>query len=126
MLPTEAGEQHWNSIALSAAKQMTTVETQTTSYYAAHDDQADCHTSTRMAMTTRSRCRRRLTRSPIPFIQPYLWRSKACPWAAVVASTMVASASTHGLVTFPRMVQGARRIRGLRRIRLTFPAFAKV
>src|SRR5262245_18972137 len=33
-------------------------------------------------MTTRSRCRRRLHRSPIPFIQPYLWRSKACPWAA--------------------------------------------
>jgi hypothetical protein len=72
-----------------------------------------------MAMTTRSRCIIRLHRSPIPLSQPYLWRSKACPCAAVVASTRLASASTQGPITFPRMVQGARRIRGLRRIRFT-------
>jgi len=39
MLPTEAGEQHWNSIALSAAKQVTTVATQPASITASHDDQ---------------------------------------------------------------------------------------
>jgi hypothetical protein len=86
----------------------------------------DRHASNRMAVTTRSRCRRRLKRSPIPFIQPYLRCSKACPWAAVVASTMVASASIQGPITVPHMVQGARRIRGWRQIRLTFPAFARV
>jgi hypothetical protein len=79
----------------------------------------DRHASNRMAMTTRSRCRRRLNRSPIPFIQPYFCRSKACPCAAVVASTMVASASIHRPVTVPRMVQGAIRIRGWRCIRFT-------
>ena len=84
------------------------------------------HTGNRMTMTTRSRCLRRLHRSPSPFSQPYFCRSRTCPWAAVVASTMVASASAHAPVTVPRMVQGARRIRGWRRMRLTFPAFARV
>jgi hypothetical protein len=39
ILPTEAGEQHWNSIALSAVKQVITVETQTASTLASYDDQ---------------------------------------------------------------------------------------
>lgn len=35
------------------------------------------HAVNRMVMTARSRCIMRLYRSPILFIQPYLWRSKA-------------------------------------------------
>ena len=39
ILPTKAGEQHWHSIAPSAAKQMTTVKIQMVSNPASHDDQ---------------------------------------------------------------------------------------
>ena len=39
MLPKEAGEQHWNLIAPSAATRVTTVETQTASTTASHNDQ---------------------------------------------------------------------------------------
>ena len=52
------------------------------------------HAVNRMAMTTRSRCIMRLNRSPILFIQPYLWRSNACPCAAVVSSTTVIGRAT--------------------------------
>jgi hypothetical protein len=39
MVPTDAGEQHWHSIASSAAKQVITVATQPASITASHDDQ---------------------------------------------------------------------------------------